>query len=203
MKIGVLFSGQGAQYPGMMKDLYDTEPAARDVFDCANRVLGREISALCFEGTQDELNLTHNTQPCMLAGDIAAGMILRSHGVRADAAAGSSFAVAAVSFAAAGDAAGSAETGASADSAFAVATDSFAAAGDAAGIAVDSSDMFAAASSSVACSAAGSSFSFSTAGASLVLFAVDSSVPTGSFVSSTTASVSDSSTSCSSWVVPA
>ena len=88
MKIGVLFSGQGAQYPGMMKDLYDTEPAARDVFDCANRVLGREISALCFEGTQDELNLTHNTQPCMLAGDIAAGMVLRSHGVRVDAAAG-------------------------------------------------------------------------------------------------------------------
>ncbi len=88
MKTGLLFSGQGAQYPGMMKDLYDTEPAARKVFSCADRVLGREISALCFEGTQEDLNLTHNTQPCMLAGDLAAGMVLRSHGVRADAAAG-------------------------------------------------------------------------------------------------------------------
>ena len=72
MKTGFLFSGQGAQYPGMMKDLYDTEPAAREVFSCADRVLGREISALCFEGTQEDLNLTHNTQPCMLAGDLAA-----------------------------------------------------------------------------------------------------------------------------------
>ncbi len=88
MGIGFIFSGQGAQYPGMMKELYESEPAARDVFDTADRVLGRKISELCFEGTQDELNLTHNTQPCMLAADLAAAAALKAHGVKADAAAG-------------------------------------------------------------------------------------------------------------------
>ncbi len=88
MKIGFLFSGQGAQYPGMMKDLYDSEEAARIVFDNADSVLGRSLSGLCFEGTQEDLNLTHNTQPCMLAGDLAAAMVLKDHGVKADAVAG-------------------------------------------------------------------------------------------------------------------
>ena len=88
MKIAFLFSGQGAQYPGMMKDLYDSEPAAREVFDQADAALGRSISSQCFEGTQEELNLTHNTQPCMLAGDLAAAAVLRAHGIKADAVAG-------------------------------------------------------------------------------------------------------------------
>ena len=87
-KIGILFSGQGAQYPGMMKDLYDAEPAAKELFEKADAALGREISQVCFEGTQEELNLTHNTQPCMLAGDLAAAMVLKAHGVQADAVAG-------------------------------------------------------------------------------------------------------------------
>ncbi len=81
MKIAFLFSGQGAQYPGMMKDLYNAEPAAKEVFDLADLALGREISRICFEGTQEELNLTHNTQPCMLAGDLAAAMVLKAHGI--------------------------------------------------------------------------------------------------------------------------
>lgn len=88
MKIGILFSGQGAQYPGMMKDLYDTESAANEMFNKADATLGREISKICFEGTQEDLNLTHNTQPCMLAGDLAAAMILKNHGINADAVAG-------------------------------------------------------------------------------------------------------------------
>ena len=88
MKIGILFSGQGAQYPGMMKDLYEAEPAARELFDKADAALDRKVSIVCFEGTQEELNLTHNTQPCMLAGDLAAAMILKAHGIEANAVAG-------------------------------------------------------------------------------------------------------------------
>ena len=88
MKIALLFSGQGAQYPGMMKDLYDAEPAAKALFDKADAALGRKISEVCFEGTQEDLNLTHNTQPCMLAGDLAAAMVLKEHGIEASAVAG-------------------------------------------------------------------------------------------------------------------
>ena len=87
-KIAFLFSGQGAQYPGMMKDLYDAEPAAKALFDKADAALGRDISKVCFEGTQEDLNLTHNTQPCMLAGDLAASLILNDHGIKADTVAG-------------------------------------------------------------------------------------------------------------------
>ena len=88
MKIAFMFSGQGAQFPGMMKDLYEAENAAKAVFDAADAALGRGISELCFEGTQDELNLTHNTQPCVLAADLAAAMALRDHGVEPEGAAG-------------------------------------------------------------------------------------------------------------------
>lgn len=88
MKIGILFSGQGAQCPGMMRELHDSEPAAKELFDRADQTLGRNISDLCFTGTQEELNLTHNTQPCMLACDLAAALVLKSHGIKADAVAG-------------------------------------------------------------------------------------------------------------------
>ena len=88
MKIAFLFSGQGAQYPGMMLDLYREESVVKDVFDKADKVLGRSISDLCFSGTQEDLNLTHNTQPCVLAADLAAGELLRSKGIVPKAVAG-------------------------------------------------------------------------------------------------------------------
>ena len=88
MKIAFMFSGHGAQFPGMMKDLCQTQAAARQVFDAADAALGRGIGALCFEGSQEELNLTHNTQPCVLAADLAAAMALQEHGVTPEGAAG-------------------------------------------------------------------------------------------------------------------
>ncbi len=100
MKIAFLFSGQGAQYPGMMKEVCESEAAAKKVFDCADQTLGRSVSGLCFEGAQEELNLTHNTQPCVLAADLAAAMALRAHGIEPEAAAGFSLGeYAALSFA--------------------------------------------------------------------------------------------------------
>lgn len=88
MKIAFLFSGQGAQYPGMLHDLYQEEPVVKDVFDKADTALGRSISDLCFNGTQVDLNLTHNTQPCVLAADLAAGELLRAKGIVPEAVAG-------------------------------------------------------------------------------------------------------------------
>ncbi len=87
-KTAFLFSGQGAQAPGMMKDLYDRYDACRNVFQTADEVLGRSISGLTFEGTQEELNLTRNTQPCVLAADLAAWKAIGSCGLKADVVAG-------------------------------------------------------------------------------------------------------------------
>ena len=88
MMIAFLFSGQGAQYPGMMKDLSGEYADAKEVFDIADNVLDRGISALCFDGMQEELNLTHNTQPCVLASDLAAYKAISAEGIRPDAVAG-------------------------------------------------------------------------------------------------------------------
>ena len=87
-KIAFLFSGQGAQATGMMKDLCLASPAAQNVFETADHCLGRSISNLCFEGEQEELNLTHNTQPCVLAAELAAYAAIMEKGVKAVAVAG-------------------------------------------------------------------------------------------------------------------
>ena len=67
-----LFPGQGAQHVGMGKDLYEEIPAARAVFDAADAALGFPLSRLCFEGPEDELTRTVNTQPALVAHGIAA-----------------------------------------------------------------------------------------------------------------------------------
>ena len=88
MKTAILFSGQGAQYPGMGKDLYDNYRVAKEVFNIGSSILGRDLATLCFEATQQELNLTHNTQVCMLAVDLASGYVLKEMGIMADCVAG-------------------------------------------------------------------------------------------------------------------
>jgi [acyl-carrier-protein] S-malonyltransferase len=72
VEIAYIFPGQGAQFPGMGKDLYDNFPAAREVFDKANSLLKIDIKKLCFEGPQDELSTTANSQPAILTTSVAA-----------------------------------------------------------------------------------------------------------------------------------
>jgi len=70
--VGYLFAGQGSQYIGMGKDLYESFPKAKEIFDKADKALGFSITKLCFEGPQEELTKTLNCQPAILTMTIAA-----------------------------------------------------------------------------------------------------------------------------------
>lgn len=94
-----VFSGQGAQIPGMGKSLYDNSPAAKAVFDMAESIRPGTIKQ-CFEGTKEELSITINTQPCVFAVDLAAAAAVAEKGIRPDYAAGFSLGeIAAIAFA--------------------------------------------------------------------------------------------------------
>jgi [acyl-carrier-protein] S-malonyltransferase len=89
-KLAFLFPGQASQYSGMGRDLAENFPESRAVFEEADAALGFAISKVCFEGTEEELKLTENTQPAILTVSVAAFRALEKRGILPDFAAGHS-----------------------------------------------------------------------------------------------------------------
>jgi [acyl-carrier-protein] S-malonyltransferase len=89
-KLAFIFPGQGSQATGMGKALFDAFPEARAVFDAVDAALGEKLSTLCFEGPDEKLKLTANTQPCILTVSAAAAAVLAARGIRPDLVAGHS-----------------------------------------------------------------------------------------------------------------
>lgn len=86
-KVAFVFAGQGAQYPGMGRDLYEKFPTARAVFDRAEQLRPGTIN-MCFEGDKAELSTTINTQPCLFAMDYACARVAMEVGAMPDMCAG-------------------------------------------------------------------------------------------------------------------
>ena len=89
-KVAFVFPGQASQYPGMGKELAEKYAAARAVFDEADNTLGFSISKLCFEGSEEDLKLTANTQPAILTCSVAVTRVLAEKGLQPDFVAGHS-----------------------------------------------------------------------------------------------------------------
>src|SRR5262250_1665295 len=89
-KVAFVFPGQASQYPGMGKELAEKYPAAGAVFDEADKALSFSISKMCFEGSEDELKLTANTQPAILTCSVAVYRVAAEKGLQPDFVAGHS-----------------------------------------------------------------------------------------------------------------
>ena len=88
MKIGFIFSGQGSQYVGMGKELYENFQSFRSICERANEALDFNITNLMFHGEKEQLNITENTQPAILTMSAGILSILKEKGIEAEAVAG-------------------------------------------------------------------------------------------------------------------
>ena len=89
-KLAFVFPGQGAQTVGMGKDFYDHYDVAKKLFKEADEALGYSITKMCFEGPEEDLRLTANTQPAILTVSVIAAEILKENGIVPDIAGGHS-----------------------------------------------------------------------------------------------------------------
>ncbi|MBE3592711.1 MAG: ACP S-malonyltransferase [Thermoanaerobacter sp.] len=88
MKVAFIYPGQGAQYAGMGKEIYQKYQEAREIFERADEALGFSISGLCFKGPEEELMKTENTQPAILTVSVALTKVLQKRGINAEVTAG-------------------------------------------------------------------------------------------------------------------
>lgn len=88
MKIGFVFPGQGAQFVGMGKDYYEKYECVKNTYDEASKILGFDVSRLCFESTEEELNQTKNTQIAILVMSLAILKLLEENNITSNASAG-------------------------------------------------------------------------------------------------------------------
>ncbi len=88
MRYSFLFPGQGAQTPGMGKDLFDFSSEVRDLFRLASSSCGFDVAELVFEGSEEDLKATDNTQIAITVTNLAAAVVLREFGIKSDRLAG-------------------------------------------------------------------------------------------------------------------
>ena len=88
MKRAFLFPGQGAQYVGMGKDIYEKYPEAKKIFDDVEKIAGIDVKKICFEGPEEELLKTQNAQIAILTTSLAILEVLKKKGISADIALG-------------------------------------------------------------------------------------------------------------------